>query len=121
MSISTSTSARGNGAALAHHSSRPPQPPTTLSVAVGPADAPDLTIHRITMTHHGRTLLMLGHAAEYLVDSRRFQATANDSDTEAIHILMGLSRSVFDDYANGVSKGRRLDGLVLGCVTKLLN
>jgi hypothetical protein len=64
---------------------------------------------------------MLGHAAEYLVHSRRFQAAAHDSDNEAIHILMGLSRVVFDDYANGVSKGRRLEGLVLGCVTRLLN
>jgi hypothetical protein len=121
MSISTSTSARSNGAALPHHSPRPPQAPTTLSATAGPTGAPDLTVHRITKTHHGRTLLMLGHAAEYLVDSRRFQATANDSDNEAIHILMGLSRSVFDDYANDVSKGRRLDRLVLGCVTKLLN
>jgi hypothetical protein len=94
----------------------------TLSEANGFVDSPDLTIHRVTATHHGRTLLMLGHAAEYLVDTRRFlQATVSDSDNEAVHILMGLSRSVFDEYAEGASRGRRLDKLVLGCLTRLLN
>ena len=36
------------------------------------SSAGDLTIHRITETHHGRTLLTLGHAAEYLANSRRY-------------------------------------------------
>jgi hypothetical protein len=123
MSISTATPDRALGPALVPQRPRRPSPPTTLSGVNGPADAPDLTIHRLTRTHHGRTLLMLGHAAEYLVDSRRYlvQGKATDSDNEAIHILMGLSRSVFDDYAEGVSKGRGLDGLVLGCVTRLFN
>jgi hypothetical protein len=122
MSISTAAPAPATGLVLVNQSPRP-QPPVTLSAANGPIDVPDLTIHRVTATHHGRTLLTLGHAAEYLVASRRFvqQATANDSDNEAIHILMGLSRSVFDDYAERASKGRRLDRLVLGCVTRLLN
>jgi hypothetical protein len=66
---------------------------------------------------------MLGHAAEYLADSRQFlvRGKATDSDDEAIHILLSLSRSVFDEYAEGASKGRGLDGLVLGCVARLLN
>jgi hypothetical protein len=66
---------------------------------------------------------MLGHAAEYLVNSRRFlvRGKANAGDNEAVHILMGLSRCVFDEYAEGASTGRGLDGLVLGCMTKLLN
>jgi hypothetical protein len=123
MSISTATFARATGPVLVPQDTRRPQPPTTLSAGDCPSDAPDLTIHRITRTHHGRTLLLLGHAAEYLVDSRQFlqQAAANDSDNEAIHILMSLSRSVFDDFAEGASKGSVLDGLVLGCVTRLLN
>jgi hypothetical protein len=75
--------------------------------ANGLADVPDLTIHRITKTHHGRTLVSLGHAAEYLANSRRFllREKMNDSDNEAIHLLMSLSRRVFDEYAEGVSKG----------------
>jgi hypothetical protein len=123
MSISTATPGRASGPTLVNQSLREPHPLVTLSAANGPTDAPDLTIHRVTGTHHGRTLLMLGHAAEYLVDSRRFlqRAAVNDSDNEAIHILMGLSRNVFDEYAEGVSKGRRLDRLMLGFVTRLLN
>jgi len=67
MSISTATLARATGPTLVPESPRSPQAPTTLSVAKSPTDAPDLTIHRLTSTHHGRTLLMLGHAAEYLI------------------------------------------------------
>ena len=123
MSISTATPARALGPALVPQRPRRPPPPTTLSGVSGPSDATDLTIHRLTRSHHGRTLLMLGHAAEYLVDSRRYLAygKASDSDNEAVHILMSLSREVFDDYAEGASKGRGLDGLVLGCLTRLLN
>jgi hypothetical protein len=71
--------------------------------------AGDLTIHRITETHHGRTLLTLGRAAEYLVNSRRYstQAFDRESEIEAIHILMGLSRSVFEEYAERRTLQRR--------------
>ena len=61
----------------------------------------DLTIHRITSTHHGRTLLTLGHAAEYLANSRRYSTEKVDhaANIEAIHILMEASRGVFEDFA----------------------
>jgi hypothetical protein len=123
MSISTATPDRALGPALVPQHRRRSPAPTTLSGIKGPTDAPDLTIHRLTRTHHGRTLLMLGHAAEYLVNSRRYavRGKATDSDDEAVHVLMGLSRVVFDEYAEGVSKGRGLDELVLGCVTRLFN
>jgi hypothetical protein len=44
---------------------------------------------------------MLGHAAEYLVNSRMFSPESMETagDREAIHILMRLSREVFDEYA----------------------
>ncbi len=59
-----------------------------------------LTIHRRTESHHGRTLQRLGHAAEYLADSRLFLISSSAaSDEEAIRILMRLSREIFDDYA----------------------
>jgi len=45
-----------------------------LSESESASEFKDLTIHRITRTHHGRTLLMLGHAAEYLANSRRYSA-----------------------------------------------
>ena len=74
--------------------------PTTLAGNAAETKA-DLTIHRISKTHHGRTLLLLGHAAEHLANSRRFASSERDNraEVEAIHILMGLSRTVFDEFA----------------------
>jgi hypothetical protein len=82
----------------------------------------DLTIHRVTKTHHGRTLLMLGHAAEYLANSRRFAVTEFDdsADDEAIHILMGLSREVFEEFAEQTSEKRRVGDWVIERVVRLL-
>ena len=79
----------------------------------------DLTIHRITGTHHGRTLLTLGHAAEYLATSRRYSAEKVDhaANIEAIHILMELSRDVFEDFADRRELNRRFqDWLIEGAV-----
>jgi hypothetical protein len=83
----------------------------SLSQGRAVSRAGDLTIHRITSTHHGRTLLMLGHAAEYLANSRRYSAEKVDhaANIEAIHILMELSRSVFDDFAERRTVSRRLE------------
>jgi hypothetical protein len=79
----------------------------------------DLTIHRITSTHHGRTLLTLGHAAEYLGISRKFstEKVNQAANVEAIHILLELSRSVFEDFAERRTLNQRLqDWLVAGVV-----
>jgi hypothetical protein len=89
----------------------PPKPKRITSFSPGnPAPKrPDLTIHRITKSHHGRTLLLLGHAAEYLANSRRFTMLRLDdsADEEAIHILMGLSRQVFEEFADQTTEKRR--------------
>jgi hypothetical protein len=73
----------------------------SLSNGRAASSAGDLTIHRITDTHHGRTLLTLGHAAEYLANSRRYSTREFDSSAhlEAIHLLVGASRSVFEEFA----------------------
>jgi hypothetical protein len=83
----------------------------SLSEGRAAGSAGDLTIHRITKTHHGRTLLTLGHAAEYLAYSRRYSTQSVDyaSNVEAVHLLMGLSREVFEDFAERRSLGRRLE------------
>jgi hypothetical protein len=100
-----------------------PRPTLTLSAGTPLHTAPDLTIHRVTKTHHGRTLLTLGHAAEYLANTRRFlfNETTSMADDEAIHILMSLSRSVFEEYAESVSGKGRVDELVIGCVARLVS
>src|SRR5438270_7295500 len=83
----------------------------SLSQGRAVSSAGDLTIHRITNTHHGRTLLTLGHAAEYLANSRRYSTEKVDhaSNVEAIHILMEISRSVFDEFAERRSLHRRME------------
>jgi hypothetical protein len=53
------------------------------------------TIHRVTPTHHGRTLVLLGDAADYL----QTNSTVDSSRREAAHILRRLAREVFDEYA----------------------
>ena len=60
-----------------------------------------LTIHRRTGSHHGRALQILGHAAEELAAQLAFEIDPRQEAAlrQAIHILMQLSRSVFDEYA----------------------
>jgi hypothetical protein len=91
--------------------SRKAQAIPSLSRGREASQAGDPTIHRITKTHHGRTLLTLGHAAEYLANSRRYSTEKVDhtSNVEAIHILMELSRSVFDEFAERRTLSRRFE------------
>ena len=94
-----------------------------LSTLPVPEPSVDLTVHRRTATHHGRTLLTLGHAAEYLVHSRMFLSAepASQADTEAVHILMQLSRMVFNEYAQQVTANNPLETWMVGCLIKLFN
>jgi hypothetical protein len=82
----------------------------------------DLTIHRITKTHHGRALLTLGHAAEYLANSRRFAILKSDgaADEEAIHLLMGISREVFEEFAEQTTEKRRAGDWLIERIVRLL-
>src|ERR1700730_9304153 len=93
----------------------------SLSQGRAVSRAGDLTIHRITSTHHGRTLLTLGHAAEYLANSRRYSTEKVDhaSNIDAIHILMELSRSVFEDFAERRSLNRRLEDWLIDRAVRL--
>lgn len=43
----------------------------------------------------GRALEILGHAVEYLVDSRLFDQWESPADAEAVHLLMSCSLAVF--------------------------
>jgi hypothetical protein len=100
---------------------RKPRSFPSLSEGRAVSSVGDLTIHRITNTHHGRTLLTLGHAAEYLANSRRYstQKYDHEADVEAIHILMELSRSVFEDFAERSTLSRRLEQWLIEPVVRL--
>jgi hypothetical protein len=73
----------------------------SLSNASPGHGGPDLTIHRHTSSHHGRALRTIGHAAEYLVSTRSVSVSPAESaaNRQAVHILMRLSREVFEGYA----------------------
>jgi transposase len=66
-------------------------------------------------------LLTLGHAAEYLATSRRYsmQAYDREAEVEAIHILLGLSRSVFEEYAERRSLQRRFEDWLIERAVRL--
>jgi hypothetical protein len=67
-------------------------------------------VRRRSSVQQGRALEILGHAVEYLVDSRMFlidQPTTR-ADAEATQILMLLSREVFFECAAVVPLARRL-------------
>ena len=87
-----------------------------------PGRAPvNLTTYRISKTHHGRTLQMLGHAAEYLVNSRPslLEESPSAADDEAVRILMRLKSSVFREYAESVKVRRPVEDFVMGCAARL--
>ena len=86
------------------------------------ASAGDLTIHRLTKSHHGRTLLTLGRGAEYLANSRRYSTQKIDyeANVEAIHILMEASRRVFEEYAECRAPHRRMEDWIIERVVGLL-
>lgn len=50
---------------------------------------------RRTSPQQGRALELLGHAIEYLVDSRLFDQWESPADAAAVQLLMECSRAVF--------------------------
>ena len=54
-------------------------------------------IRRRTTPQQGRALEVLGHAIEYLVDSRLFDQWETPADAAAVHLLMERSHAVFAD------------------------
>jgi hypothetical protein len=69
----------------------------------------------------GQALEFLGHAIEYLVDSRLFTKDEREAqdDAEAVQILMRMSRAVFAECAEVISPGRRLKRLAWKVVSRL--
>ena len=67
-------------------------------------------VRRRGSLEQGRALEMLGHAVEYLMDSRLFHRAEKESEAnrEAVQVLMGLSRAVFLECAEVVPVRRRL-------------
>jgi hypothetical protein len=97
--------------------------PPSLSQGRDLSGVGDLTIHRITGDHHGRTLLLLGHAAEHLAHNGRYSIKRVDqaANAEAIHILMGLSREVFEEFAERRTLSARVQDWLVERAVRLFN
>lgn len=69
-----------------------------------------LGVRRRANRQQGRALEILGHAVEYLVDSRMFDSEepTTPADAEALQILMLLSRQVFAECAEVIPLAHRL-------------
>lgn len=65
-------------------------------------------IRRRPSPQQGRALELLGHAVEYLVDSRLYFAETDLNDQLAVQTLMRLNREVFAECAEVVPMRRRL-------------
>ncbi len=91
-----------------------PNPGTAFALVAQVSHNPDslnlLGVRRRSNPQQGRGLEILGHAVEYLVDSRMFQIDrpTTRADAEATQILMLLSRKVFFECAAVVPPARRL-------------
>lgn len=69
---------------------------------------------RRTTPQQGRALEVLGHAIEYLVDSRLVEGGSDAADNRAIRMLMACSRSVFEESVVIVPVHLRLQEWVQG-------
>ena len=71
---------------------------------------------RDSRVDRGQAIEDLGHAVDHLISSRMFHVDESfaKADTEAIHILMRLRRSIFDEYKEIVPGDRRLRHGVMG-------
>ena len=74
--------------------------------AVG--EAPGLPVRRRANVNQARAIEKLGHAVDHLIYSRMFltDADAVKADSDAIHVLMVLRRSVFEECET-VAQGDR--------------
>jgi hypothetical protein len=75
-------------------STKPVSPFITGSIS-SPRATRLLVGRRRTTPRQGRALEILGHAVEYLADSRLYDLNEAPADGEAIRVLMSCSRQVF--------------------------
>ncbi|MEO8736608.1 MAG: hypothetical protein ABI380_08720 [Edaphobacter sp.] len=92
------------------HSATDDKPVTRLNLSCDAVATKSQLIRRRPGPLQGRALEKLGHAIEYLIDSRLvlIDQPATRADTDALDILMRLSRCVFSECPEIVSVGIRL-------------
>ena len=73
---------------------------------------------RRTTPQQGRALEVLGHAIEYLVDSRLPEGGPTKAENRALRILMACSRAVFEESVAVVPVHQRVQEWVQGRLRK---
>lgn len=91
-----------------------PLPSISLTATPQPPSLRPRVSRRRTTPQQGRALELLGHAIEYLVDSRLEEGGPGAAESRAIHMLMTCSRNVFEDCAEIVPVHQRVQGWVQG-------
>ena len=88
----------------------------TISITATPQLPPlqPRPVRRRTTPQQGRALEVLGHAIEYLVDSRLPEGGPTSAENRALRILMACSRSVFEDSVAVVPVHQRVNKWVQG-------
>jgi hypothetical protein len=74
---------------------------------------PDRRVRRRASREQGQALERLGHAVEYLIDSRMFLTGKMNpaAEREAVQLLMRLSRSIFAECVEVVSVWEQVERL----------
>jgi hypothetical protein len=82
--------------------------------------APETVVRRRPNLPQGRALETIGHAIEYLVDSRMFMSgeATSKADVEATRILMQASRTVFAECAEIVPLQRQLTQWMIAIMSR---
>lgn len=83
-------------------------PPVSLTATPRLPSREPKPARRRTTPQQGRALEMLGHAIEYLVDSRLPEGGPTAADNRALRILMACSRDVFEESVAVVPMHQRI-------------
>lgn len=93
----------------------------TISLTATPQLPPSMQprpARRRTTPQQGRALELLGHAIEYLVDSRLPEGGPTSAENGALRILMACSRTVFEESVAAVPVHQRVQDWVQGRLRK---
>jgi hypothetical protein len=96
-----------------HEKVTPIYPRTHQEASLAAVARPERRVRRRGDMHQGRALETLGHAVEYLMDSRLFlvERATPKAEQDALQILMRMSRAVFLECPEVVSVWTRFGQL----------
>jgi hypothetical protein len=78
-------------------------------------EAPEMPVRRRARAEQARAIEALGHAVDHLIYSRMFLTDKAEvrGDADAVHLLMTVRRSVFEECERVVSGDRQMRSWIL--------